>query len=232
MFSPLNVGSSIDWPSLKSFSQPTFGQTSGVFSGTPQNFVYMMSWVTFWRLTLKPELLELALDHLRGVGAGGRVVADHRDLAVRALALAARRTRPSSCTRPRGPGRRPGWRGSRGPGPSRPPASSKPGKSGGGEVRGHRADELAAAGVAQVGAVRVGDHGLADVDVVERRLRSCSAPRSGCRRSASASAGPRSPDVAACLITLGGVVKSPLTMAIPRGSSCRPRPCRRSPPGS
>src|SRR4029079_4443059 len=42
-FSPLNVGSSMDCPSLKSFSQPTFGQTSGALSGTLQNFVYMMS---------------------------------------------------------------------------------------------------------------------------------------------------------------------------------------------
>ena len=37
------------------------------------------------------------------------------------------------------------------------------------DVRGDGADELAAARVAQVGAVRGGDHGLADVDVVERR---------------------------------------------------------------
>ena len=51
----MNVGSSIDWPSLKSFSQPTFGHTSGAFDGVLQNFVYMMSWVTFWKLTLKPS---------------------------------------------------------------------------------------------------------------------------------------------------------------------------------
>ena len=53
-FSPLNVGSSIDCPSLKSFSQPTLGQTSGALAGTLQNFVYMMSCVTFWKLTSKP----------------------------------------------------------------------------------------------------------------------------------------------------------------------------------
>src|SRR5919107_1519519 len=52
---PLNVGSSIDCGSGKSFSQPTLGQTSGSFFGTPQNFEYIVSRVTARKLTLKPS---------------------------------------------------------------------------------------------------------------------------------------------------------------------------------
>src|SRR3954453_12104537 len=52
---PLNVGSSIDCGSGKSFSQPTLGQTSGAFFGTPQNFEYIVSRVTGRKSTLKPS---------------------------------------------------------------------------------------------------------------------------------------------------------------------------------
>src|SRR3954453_9683206 len=55
MFFPLNVGSSIDCGSGKSFSQPTLGQTSGSFFGTPQNFEYIVSRVTGRKLTLNPS---------------------------------------------------------------------------------------------------------------------------------------------------------------------------------
>ncbi len=40
---------------------PTFGHTFGVFFGTPQNFVYMTSWVTGCRLTLKPSWVSWSL---------------------------------------------------------------------------------------------------------------------------------------------------------------------------
>src|SRR5215213_9389730 len=52
---PLNVGSSIDCGSGKSFSQPTLGQTSGSVFGTEQNFEYIVSRVTGRKLTLKPS---------------------------------------------------------------------------------------------------------------------------------------------------------------------------------
>src|SRR4051794_32961729 len=55
MFLPLNVGSSIDCGSGKSFSQPTLGQTSGSVFGTPQNFEYIVSRVTGRKLTLNPS---------------------------------------------------------------------------------------------------------------------------------------------------------------------------------
>ena len=46
MLSPLNVRSNIVSGSLKSFSQPTLGQTSGWLPGTWQNFVYIESRTT------------------------------------------------------------------------------------------------------------------------------------------------------------------------------------------
>src|SRR5919202_3973040 len=52
---PLNVGSSIDCGSGKSFSQPTLGQTSGSDFGTEQNFEYIVSRVTGRKLTLNPS---------------------------------------------------------------------------------------------------------------------------------------------------------------------------------
>src|SRR3954451_23423523 len=52
---PLNVGSSIDCGSGKSFSQPTLGQTSGSVFGTEQNFEYIVSRVVGRKLTLKPS---------------------------------------------------------------------------------------------------------------------------------------------------------------------------------
>src|SRR4051794_38433854 len=55
MLFPLNVGSSIVCGSGKSFSQPTLGQTSGVFLGTPQNFEYIVSRVVGRKLTLNPS---------------------------------------------------------------------------------------------------------------------------------------------------------------------------------
>src|SRR3954452_10373331 len=55
MFLPLNVGSSIDCGSAKSFSQPTLGQTSGSVFGTPQNFEYIVSRVVGRKFTLKPS---------------------------------------------------------------------------------------------------------------------------------------------------------------------------------
>ncbi len=55
MFSPLNVGSSIAWGSLKSLTQPTFGHTATSASGTEQNFVYMMFELTWRNSTSKPR---------------------------------------------------------------------------------------------------------------------------------------------------------------------------------
>src|SRR5436190_3340746 len=55
MDSPLNVRSSTACGSWKSATHPTFGQTFGSFFGTLQNFVYMRSCVTLWRLTWNPS---------------------------------------------------------------------------------------------------------------------------------------------------------------------------------
>src|SRR3970040_1049386 len=57
---PLKVTSRSVTGSLKSGSQPTLGQISGWFFGTPQNLVYMASVVTALSLTSKPILARLA----------------------------------------------------------------------------------------------------------------------------------------------------------------------------
>ena len=61
----------MDWGSMKSLTQATFGHTFGWFFGVSQNFVYMTSWSTGCRLTLKPSCGELVLDHLGRVVPGG-----------------------------------------------------------------------------------------------------------------------------------------------------------------
>ena len=55
MFLPLNTGSSIDCGSLKSLTNPTFGQMTTFAFGTLQNFVYSVSWGTIRKLSLKPS---------------------------------------------------------------------------------------------------------------------------------------------------------------------------------
>src|SRR4051795_8219995 len=55
MLSPLNGTWRMDCGSLKSLIHPTFGQTCGSFVGTEQNFVYMMSCATGWKVTLNPS---------------------------------------------------------------------------------------------------------------------------------------------------------------------------------
>ena len=55
MFSPLNVGSSIDSGSGKSFCHPVLGQIGTFCLGTLQNFVYIESWVTNRGVILNPS---------------------------------------------------------------------------------------------------------------------------------------------------------------------------------
>ena len=55
MLSPLKVASSIVCGSLKSFSQPTFGQMITLAFGSPQNLVYIVSCVTRRSFGLKPS---------------------------------------------------------------------------------------------------------------------------------------------------------------------------------
>src|SRR6266545_1376703 len=71
MFFPLNVGSRIVWGSWKSGSHPTFGQMSGSFAGTLQNFVYMVACVTETCFTLKPILAKSAATTLAVSDPGG-----------------------------------------------------------------------------------------------------------------------------------------------------------------
>ena len=106
------------------------GRRPAAFSGTLQNFVYMIVVRHLLEVDLEPELLELALEHLRGVRPGRRVVADHGDLAVDPRTCRCR-SRPSSCTRPATPGSPFGLARKSRSGPSSPPASSNPGKPGG-----------------------------------------------------------------------------------------------------
>src|ERR687887_1506864 len=60
MFLPLNVASSIDCGSAKSLNQPTFGQIATLAFGTPQNFVYSVSWGTIRKFSLKPSFANCA----------------------------------------------------------------------------------------------------------------------------------------------------------------------------
>src|SRR5215472_420590 len=59
MFLPLKVGSSSVCGSWKSASQPTFGQMSGWFFGTLQNFVYIAVWSTKTGFTFIPIFARL-----------------------------------------------------------------------------------------------------------------------------------------------------------------------------
>src|SRR5436305_12612468 len=58
---PLNGTSIVAWPSLKSFTQPTFGHRFGSLATTEQNFVYITSWATGCNWTLNPSVLSCAL---------------------------------------------------------------------------------------------------------------------------------------------------------------------------
>src|SRR5205085_11533281 len=58
---PLKVGISTDTGSGKSFCHPVLGQIGTFCLGMLQNFVYMVSWVTGRRLTLKPSFSNWSL---------------------------------------------------------------------------------------------------------------------------------------------------------------------------
>src|SRR4051794_30207247 len=61
MFLPLNVGSSIVWPSEKSLIQPTFGQTATFAPGVLQYRVYIVFVFTWRSLTLNPSFSKFSL---------------------------------------------------------------------------------------------------------------------------------------------------------------------------
>ena len=57
----MNGTSITAWPSLKSLTHPTFGQTFGSLATTEQNFVYMMACSTGCNCTLNPSAVSCDL---------------------------------------------------------------------------------------------------------------------------------------------------------------------------
>src|SRR5512132_3921664 len=77
MFVPLNVGSSIEAGSGKSFCHPTLGQIATFCAGTWQNFVYIESRVTCTSLILTPSATNAFSATWAASFVGAVVVRDH-----------------------------------------------------------------------------------------------------------------------------------------------------------
>ena len=173
MLSPLKSGRASSAGRRSPAASPTHGQTLTSDFGTPQNFVNIVSRVDQAQLRLEAHLVELLLGDLRDRLVGLGVVADDQQLLV-ALVLARGHARLLEVLGRQGAValrlRHPVLLGG--------PAVDAVGLLEAGharrdEVLGDRPERLAAALLARRVAVEARDHGLADVDVVERRRGSC-----------------------------------------------------------
>ena len=193
---------------------PTFGQTSGCCSGTLQNRVYMIVWSTGRKVTLKPRSSSWPLNTSAVSFPGGMLsptivisqsAPSHLPLSKPAFFMYS----AASSGSPFGLARK-----SRS-GPLETAGLLEPRESRRDVVRRDRADQRAAARVAQRLAIGVRDHRLADVDVVERRLLRVQGDVAVARRVAAAGAAPvprpRPPPSARFF----GGGKSPLMLASP-----------------